>query len=75
IDKIYKDLYKRGINSLLVEGGRFTLNKIIEKGLWDEARVFESQIKFNRGIKGPNIEKTSFEKVGEDKLFKINNNA
>jgi len=75
IDKIYKDLYKRGINSLLVEGGRFTLNEIIEKDLWDEARIFESQIKFNRGIKGPNIEKTSFEKVGEDKLFKINNNA
>jgi len=75
IDEIYQDLYKRGINSLLVEGGGFTLNEIIKKDLWDEARVFQSAIKFNKGIKGPNIEKNTYEKVGDDKLFKINNHA
>jgi len=75
IETIYYDLYKRGIYSLLVEGGGFTLNKIIEKNLWDEARIFKSQLKFHKGIKAPNIKKNTYEKVGEDKLFKITKHA
>jgi len=75
LENIYYDLYKREIYSLLVEGGGFTLNKIIEKNLWDEARVFKSQLKFSKGIKAPNIKKNIYEKIGEDKLFKITRNA
>ncbi len=71
LEDIYEDLYKRGINSLLVEGGGITLNKIIEKGLWDEARIFKSKIKFVKGIKGPGIRKKPFEKIGSDILFKV----
>ena len=75
LENIYYDLYKREIHSLLVEGGGFTLNKIIEKNLWDEARVFKSQLKFSKGILAPNIKKTIHEKIDVDKLFKINRNA
>ena len=75
LENIYDDLYKRGINSLLVEGGGFTLNKIIEKNLWDEAKVFKSKLKFSKGIKAPNIKKNTYEKIGEDKLFKITRHA
>ena len=75
LENIYYDLYKRGIYSLLVEGGGFTLNKIIEKNLWDEARIFKSQLKFSKGIKAPNIKKNTYKKIGEDKLFKITRNA
>ena len=75
LENICYDLYKRGIYSLLVEGGGFTLNKIIEKNLWDEARIFKSQLKFSKGIKAPNIKKNTYEKIGEDKLFKITRNA
>ena len=55
--------------------GGFTLNKIIEKNLWDEARIFKSQLKFSKGIKAPNIKKNTYKKIGEDKLFKITRNA
>lgn len=33
------DLYRQGITSLLVEGGADTLQRFIDSGLWDEARV------------------------------------
>ncbi len=32
------DLYARGITSVLVEGGSYTLQRFIDAGLWDEAR-------------------------------------
>jgi len=33
-------LYQRGIDSLLVEGGVYTLQQFIDQNLWDEARIF-----------------------------------
>jgi diaminohydroxyphosphoribosylaminopyrimidine deaminase/5-amino-6-(5-phosphoribosylamino)uracil reductase len=47
------DLYKRKIQSLFVEGGPHTLHKFIEHNLWDEARVFRSPQRFERGILAP----------------------
>ena len=35
--KVLDILYKKGISSLLVEGGAKTLNNIIEENIWDEA--------------------------------------
>jgi diaminohydroxyphosphoribosylaminopyrimidine deaminase/5-amino-6-(5-phosphoribosylamino)uracil reductase len=40
IGDIVTDLYKRKIQSVLIEGGSSILNAFIEAGLWDEARVF-----------------------------------
>lgn len=53
---ILKELSKRKIQSLIVEGGAHTLNSWIQKGLWDEARVFMSNTKFERGIAAPILE-------------------
>jgi diaminohydroxyphosphoribosylaminopyrimidine deaminase/5-amino-6-(5-phosphoribosylamino)uracil reductase len=43
------------INSLIIEGGRQTLQKFIDKNLWDEARVFIGKKIFREGIKAPEI--------------------
>lgn len=70
IQDILGDLQKRKIQSLIVEGGSFLLNKFLESELWDEARVFTSQNKFGEGIEAPIITKPASEIVSvlEDRL-------
>ncbi|MFV0539840.1 MAG: bifunctional diaminohydroxyphosphoribosylaminopyrimidine deaminase/5-amino-6-(5-phosphoribosylamino)uracil reductase RibD [Aestuariibaculum sp.] len=46
-------LYKKQINSVIVEGGTKTLQAFIDETLWDEARVFSNPIEFDDGIKSP----------------------
>ena len=48
-------LYKYGIQSIVVEGGRQTLQNFIEDNLWDEARVFIGNIHLKSGLKAPII--------------------
>jgi diaminohydroxyphosphoribosylaminopyrimidine deaminase/5-amino-6-(5-phosphoribosylamino)uracil reductase len=55
LEQVLKDLYKREILSLIVEGGRFTLDRFIEKELWDEARVIRGTPFFKNGIKAPDL--------------------
>ncbi len=72
IPGILKELYDRKIQSLIVEGGSTLLNAFIDTGLWDEARVFVGNMKFNKGIKAPHLilsEKRSIEHIGNSKLF------
>ena len=49
-------LYKKNINSIIIEGGAKTLQTFIDENLWDEARVFSGTIKFKEGTKAPQIE-------------------
>lgn len=53
IRDILEDLYQRKIQSLLIEGGSYLLNKFLSSELWDEARVFTSSNKFGSGIAAP----------------------
>ena len=65
-------LYKYGIQSIIVEGGKQTLQTFIEDNLWDEARVFTGNISLNEGIKAPQlngISKTTEIKGDQLKLF------
>lgn len=52
---ILYQLYLQDIQSLIIEGGAYTLNAFIEAGLWDEARVFTGAISLNSGINAPKI--------------------
>ncbi|KEO73272.1 bifunctional diaminohydroxyphosphoribosylaminopyrimidine deaminase/5-amino-6-(5-phosphoribosylamino)uracil reductase RibD [Anditalea andensis] len=52
---ILKDLQEKKIQSVLVEGGSFLLQKFISENLWDEARVFTGNILFGEGIKAPEL--------------------
>lgn len=58
LEQLMKDLYKRDVQSIIIEGGRFTLDRFIEDGLWDEARVIRGLPFFNGGIKAPNFNYT-----------------
>lgn len=46
-------LYKHDINSVIIEGGRQTLQTFIDENLWDEARVFTGAIQFKEGVEAP----------------------
>lgn len=46
-------LHKYGIQSVIIEGGRQTLQTFIEDDLWDEARVFKGNKHLKEGIKAP----------------------
>ncbi|MEN9336515.1 MAG: Riboflavin biosynthesis protein RibD [Bacteroidota bacterium] len=46
-------LFQKGLQSVLIEGGRKTLQFFIDKGLWDEARVFESPVFLTSGVEAP----------------------
>lgn len=48
-------LYQKKLNSLIVEGGRHTLQHFIDLGLWDEARVFVGNKTLGSGILAPNL--------------------
>lgn len=53
LDAIMRYLYEHNMQSLIVEGGAFTLNEFLSAGLWDEARVFCGAQKFKGGIRAP----------------------
>ncbi|MFV0564539.1 MAG: bifunctional diaminohydroxyphosphoribosylaminopyrimidine deaminase/5-amino-6-(5-phosphoribosylamino)uracil reductase RibD [Flavobacteriaceae bacterium] len=46
-------LHQHHINSVIVEGGAKTLQTFIDENLWDEARIFSNNIKFNEGVEAP----------------------
>ena len=63
-------LYDKKITSLIIEGGAHTLQSFIDKGLWDEARIFIGNKYFKTGIKAPVVNSNSSCKqmIGDDEL-------
>lgn len=55
IPQIVESCKKLHIISVLIEGGAYTLQKFINAGIWDEARVFESYTTLEQGINAPYI--------------------
>ena len=54
-EQILDILYKKGIQSLIIEGGKLTLQTFIDQGLWDEARIFTGESHFGKGTPAPTI--------------------
>jgi len=69
-------LYKNEIQSLIVEGGKHTLQSFINENIWDEAQVFIGNIKFHQGLQAPLIKKVPIEThmVSNDTLKVYRNN-
>jgi len=67
---ILYQLYLQDIQSVIIEGGAYTLNTFIDAGLWDEARIFTGKSVLNNGIPSPIITGVvaSEYSVGEDTL-------
>ena len=53
IPEILDDLFCRGIQSLMVEGGARLLQSFIDAGLWDEARIETAPSCLGEGIMAP----------------------
>lgn len=53
-------LYKEQIQSVIIEGGRFTLQQFINAGLWDEAIVIKNEnLRLKNGTKAPQFNHTA----------------
>lgn len=50
------DLYRRGITSVMVEGGTQILQGLIDAGAWDEARIEVSPRRVGQGVPAPHID-------------------
>lgn len=70
LPSLFDRLVEENINTLLVEGGASLLNSFIKAGLWDEARIFETDRILSDGIPAPNIggRVDIVEKLGTDRL-------
>lgn len=68
-------LYKKNIQSIIIEGGQQTIQTFIDANLWDEARVFKGNIFFENGIKAPVLNKkwTKKQTFSNDELFTYTN--
>ena len=51
-----EDLYRRGVTSVMVEGGTQVLQGMIDAGAWDEARIEVSPRRVGQGVVAPCIE-------------------
>lgn len=72
LDRILDAIFELKIQSILVEGGRNTLDSFIKHGEWDEARVFISNQPLMEGLQAPKIN-SKFQlkehlKAGNDQL-------
>jgi len=56
-EQICKVLYNYEIQSVIIEGGKQTLQSFIDSNLWDEAFVFVGDIEFRAGLKSPELKK------------------
>lgn len=67
---IVKRLFEQNIQSIIIEGGRHTLQLFIDAKLWDEARIFKTGISLKNGIPAPLIsgQIKSEKKIVDDQL-------
>ncbi len=57
LNQILETLYELQIQSVIIEGGRFTLQQFIDQNLWDEAIIFKNPNLFlENGTKAPNFD-------------------
>ncbi|MBP1630166.1 MAG: riboflavin biosynthesis protein RibD [Bacteroidetes bacterium] len=71
IDQIIQYIYSIKIKSIIVEGGRHTLDSFLDKGAWDEANVLVGNNRFYHGLKSPTIADVLLDRVenfGDNKI-------
>jgi len=75
LEELLKELAKRQIQSVIVEGGLRTLELFVSNNLWDEARVITGTISWNEGTKALNLSGHVAEQyyLGGDELTTLRN--
>lgn len=72
-DSILESLFKRGIQSMIVEGGAYTIQKFLDADIWDCIRIFKSNNNLNTGVISPKyeVDKLEFRLIGDNKFYEI----
>jgi diaminohydroxyphosphoribosylaminopyrimidine deaminase/5-amino-6-(5-phosphoribosylamino)uracil reductase len=75
-EEIIKELFKRNIQSLIIEGGKILLESFIKENLWDEVCILIGNKNFGKGLEAPKIKGNLIsESFSEnDKLYFYKNN-
>jgi diaminohydroxyphosphoribosylaminopyrimidine deaminase/5-amino-6-(5-phosphoribosylamino)uracil reductase len=63
LKEIINELYTQQIQSIIIEGGKKTLQKFIDAHLWDEAFVLTGNVLWEKGIKAPKLPYISDNKI------------
>lgn len=68
-------LYKKGVQSIIVEGGKILLESFLKINLWDEARVIIGNKIFHKGLRGPDLPGRPYvsELIDKDQLLIFKN--
>ena len=76
VTQIMRHLHRMEVQSLIVEGGAYTLNTFIDSGFWDEARIFQGEQYFEKGLKAPVIKTKQVDEahIGDNLLHIYKNN-
>jgi diaminohydroxyphosphoribosylaminopyrimidine deaminase/5-amino-6-(5-phosphoribosylamino)uracil reductase len=64
VEEALKELHRREIQSVMVEGGANLLGQFIDAGLWDEARIFRGYRNFGSGLKAPELHGRIIQSIG-----------
>ena len=69
--QIIESLYKHQIQTIIIEGGRQTLQTFIDANLWDEAKIFVGNMTLKTGTQAPKLVRSQFKKqaIGTDQLL------
>ncbi|MEZ0182861.1 bifunctional diaminohydroxyphosphoribosylaminopyrimidine deaminase/5-amino-6-(5-phosphoribosylamino)uracil reductase RibD [Flavobacterium oncorhynchi] len=75
IENILWVLHQHQIQSIIIEGGKQTLQSFIDKNIWDEARIFIGKNTFEKGTKAPELKKKNEVKtyIQNDELIYVRN--
>jgi diaminohydroxyphosphoribosylaminopyrimidine deaminase/5-amino-6-(5-phosphoribosylamino)uracil reductase len=60
LPQVMAELYRRKLDSLLVEGGAALLTSFIKAGLWDEVRIETAPFMLCDGVKAPSLASSPF---------------
>lgn len=73
--EILEKLFEMNCQSLIIEGGKKTLERFIKKNYWDEARILIGNKHFGKGLQAPilPILPHEIETTDEDKVIYIKN--
>ncbi|MCR9153917.1 MAG: bifunctional diaminohydroxyphosphoribosylaminopyrimidine deaminase/5-amino-6-(5-phosphoribosylamino)uracil reductase RibD [Bacteroidetes bacterium] len=71
LESLLDSLYEEGLQSVLIEGGAYTLQKFIDSDLWDEAWLIKGSDIIEAGLKAPQLELSPSRKLqlGKDQLM------
>lgn len=75
VEQMLDILYHKGIQSIIIEGGKYTIEQFVRANVWDEARFFVGEKLIVNGIEAPKLPILPYQqqKIGNDQLFFVRN--